>query len=210
MDVMDWDWIIEGERASEGRRMRRLRRIRARHARRAFPRHSSPSTVVVLPGGRGRRSLGLAWKQAGAARRAPNRPPWPRRTTIPPRSTRAWSPRPASTTGGSPPRRMSSERRPARTGPSMVISGSNRTRNTRTCWIRRRDHGDHRDPVHRRGPARPARGRRVRVENGAGHLHGTSLPVGGQSTHSVITGHTGVADKALFTRLTELRKGDVF
>ena len=48
------------------------------------------------------------------------------------------------------------------------------------------------------------------VENGAGHLHGTSLPVGGQSTHSVITGHTGVADKALFTRLTELRKGDVF
>ena len=48
------------------------------------------------------------------------------------------------------------------------------------------------------------------LENGAGHLHGTSLPVGGQSTHSVITGHTGVADKALFTRLTELRKGDVF
>ena len=33
---MDWDWIIEGERASEGRRMRRLRRIRARHARRVF------------------------------------------------------------------------------------------------------------------------------------------------------------------------------
>ena len=48
------------------------------------------------------------------------------------------------------------------------------------------------------------------LENGAGHLHGTSLPVGGQRTHSVITGHTGVADKALFTRLTELRKGDVF
>ena len=48
------------------------------------------------------------------------------------------------------------------------------------------------------------------LDNGAGHLHGTSLPVGGKSTHSVITGHTGVADKALFTRLTELRKGDVF
>ena len=43
-----------------------------------------------------------------------------------------------------------------------------------------------------------------------GHVEGTSLPVGGESTHSVITGHTGVADKALFTRLTELRKGDVF
>lgn len=48
------------------------------------------------------------------------------------------------------------------------------------------------------------------LDNGLGHLHGTSLPVGGESTHSVITGHTGVADKALFTRLTELRKGDVF
>ena len=48
------------------------------------------------------------------------------------------------------------------------------------------------------------------MDNGLGHLHGTSLPVGGESTHSVITGHTGVADKALFTRLTELRKGDVF
>ncbi len=48
------------------------------------------------------------------------------------------------------------------------------------------------------------------LDNGLGHLHGTSLPVGGTSTHSVITGHTGVADKALFTRLTELRKGDVF
>lgn len=48
------------------------------------------------------------------------------------------------------------------------------------------------------------------LDNGLGHLHGTSLPVGGTSTHSVITGHTGVADKALFTRLTELKKGDVF
>ena len=32
------------------------------------------------------------------------------------------------------------------------------------------------------------------LDNGLGHLHGTSLPVGGESTHSVITGHTGVAD----------------
>ena len=48
------------------------------------------------------------------------------------------------------------------------------------------------------------------LDNGLGHLHGTSLPVGGKNTHSVITGHTGVADKALFTRLNELRKGDVF
>lgn len=48
------------------------------------------------------------------------------------------------------------------------------------------------------------------LENGVGHLHGSSLPVGGKDTHAVITGHTGIADKTLFTRLTELRKGDVF
>lgn len=81
------------------------------------------------------RSLGLAWNRPERPAGRPNRPPWPRRTTIRPNITRAWSPRPARTTGGSPPRRMSSERRPARTGPSMVISVSNRTRNTRTCWI---------------------------------------------------------------------------
>ena len=48
------------------------------------------------------------------------------------------------------------------------------------------------------------------LQNGVGHLHGSSLPVGGRSTHAVVTGHTGIADKTLFTRLTELRRGDVF
>ena len=36
MDVMDWDWIIEGERATEGRRGRRVRRLHARRARHVF------------------------------------------------------------------------------------------------------------------------------------------------------------------------------
>ena len=40
--------------------------------------------------------------------------------------------------------------------------------------------------------------------------YGTSLPVGGKSTHSVITGHRGLPDALLFTRLDELNKGDVF
>ena len=48
------------------------------------------------------------------------------------------------------------------------------------------------------------------LANGAGHLYGTSLPVGGKSTHTVITAHRGVPDKELFTRLDEMRKGDVF
>lgn len=43
---------------------------------------------------------------------------------------------------------------------------------------------------------------------GAGHLYGTSLPVGGPSTHTVITGHRGLTDAEMFTRLNEMRKGD--
>lgn len=45
---------------------------------------------------------------------------------------------------------------------------------------------------------------------GAGHLYGTSLPVGGKSTHSVITGHRGLPNSLLFTRLDEMKKGDAF
>ncbi|KOA60975.1 hypothetical protein BAAM0499_03650 [Bifidobacterium animalis subsp. animalis MCC 0499] len=48
------------------------------------------------------------------------------------------------------------------------------------------------------------------LEHGVGHLHGTSLPVGGRDTHAVLTGHTGEADKALFSRLNELDTGDLF
>lgn len=48
------------------------------------------------------------------------------------------------------------------------------------------------------------------LEAGAGHLQGTSLPVGGRSTHSVITGHTGLSNAKLFTDLVELREGDIF
>ena len=48
------------------------------------------------------------------------------------------------------------------------------------------------------------------LEIGAGHLQGTSLPIGGESTHSVITGHTGLSSAKLFTDLTELEEGDMF
>ncbi|WEV75791.1 class C sortase [Bifidobacterium sp. ESL0800] len=47
------------------------------------------------------------------------------------------------------------------------------------------------------------------LQVGVGHLHGTSLPVGGKSTNSVLTGHRGLVDAELFTRLDELKKGDV-
>lgn len=48
------------------------------------------------------------------------------------------------------------------------------------------------------------------LEKGVGHLHGTSLPVGGESTHTVLTGHTGLSKAKLFTDLTEMEEGDIF
>ena len=45
---------------------------------------------------------------------------------------------------------------------------------------------------------------------GAGHLQGTSLPVGGKDTHSVITAHRGLADSTMFTDLDKVGVGDRF
>lgn len=45
---------------------------------------------------------------------------------------------------------------------------------------------------------------------GAGHLYGTSLPVGGKGTNSVLAGHRGLPNALIFTRLDELRAGDTF
>ena len=43
-----------------------------------------------------------------------------------------------------------------------------------------------------------------------GHIEGTSLPVGGSSTHSVISGHRGLPSAKLFTDLDQLKEGDIF
>lgn len=48
------------------------------------------------------------------------------------------------------------------------------------------------------------------LDKGATVLQGTSFPVGGSSTHSVITGHSGLPDKRLFTDLEALKKQDKF
>lgn len=48
------------------------------------------------------------------------------------------------------------------------------------------------------------------LKEGIGHLIESSVPVGGKNTHSVLTGHRGLASARLFTRLDELRKGDKF
>lgn len=48
------------------------------------------------------------------------------------------------------------------------------------------------------------------LERGVGHLLGSSLPVGGESTHTILSGHSGMASQRLFTDLAELEIGDVF
>lgn len=48
------------------------------------------------------------------------------------------------------------------------------------------------------------------LEKGVGHLQNTSLPVGGADTHAVLTGHTGLSGKRLFTDLSQLVVGDVY
>lgn len=46
--------------------------------------------------------------------------------------------------------------------------------------------------------------------SGAGHLEGTSLPIGGENTHSVIMAHRGLPSSKLFTNLDKLEYGDIF
>lgn len=48
------------------------------------------------------------------------------------------------------------------------------------------------------------------LQMGVGHLEGTSLPIGGNSTHCVITAHTGLPSAKLFTDLDDLKVGDKF
>ncbi len=43
-----------------------------------------------------------------------------------------------------------------------------------------------------------------------GHIVGTSLPIGGEGTHCVVSGHRGLPSARLFTDLDQLREGDVF
>lgn len=48
------------------------------------------------------------------------------------------------------------------------------------------------------------------LERGAGHLYGSSLPVGGEGTHAVITAHTGLSHATLWDNLVDIKEGDAF
>lgn len=48
------------------------------------------------------------------------------------------------------------------------------------------------------------------LDRGVGHLLGSSLPVGGENTHTILSGHSGMASQKMFTDLEQLTPGDVF
>ena len=48
------------------------------------------------------------------------------------------------------------------------------------------------------------------LSEGAGHLQNTSLPVGGESTHSIISAHTAFPGETFFDYLTDMEEGDEF
>ena len=48
------------------------------------------------------------------------------------------------------------------------------------------------------------------LREGAGHLEGSTMPIGGPSRHAVLTGHSGLTSARLFTDLTEMQIGDLF
>lgn len=48
------------------------------------------------------------------------------------------------------------------------------------------------------------------LQVGIGHYVGSSLPIGGKSTHCVLTGHRGLPSSRLLTDIDQLEKGDIF
>ena len=47
------------------------------------------------------------------------------------------------------------------------------------------------------------------LQKGAGHMPGTSLPIGGKSTHTVISAHSGMSGARMFTDLDKMQEGDL-
>ncbi|APG82597.1 Fimbrial associated sortase-like protein [Corynebacterium pseudotuberculosis] len=47
------------------------------------------------------------------------------------------------------------------------------------------------------------------LDKGLGHIYGSSLPVGGENTHAVITGHSGLAEATMFDNLEKVQVGDM-
>lgn len=63
--------------------------------------------------------------------------------------------------------------------------------------------------IHTKFPVYAGVSERV-LQKGVGHLEGTSLPIGGLNTHSVLTAHRGLPENKLFTDLDKMKLDDVF
>ena len=50
----------------------------------------------------------------------------------------------------------------------------------------------------------------MKLQTGVGHLNGTKLPIGGESTHSILAAHRGLPSAKLFTDIDQLKAGDKF
>lgn len=48
------------------------------------------------------------------------------------------------------------------------------------------------------------------LQSGIGHVEGSSLPVGGAGTHTILSGHSGLPSSKLFSNIDSLRTGDIF
>lgn len=206
---MDWDWIVKGDHVYDTRRERRRLRLRRRHSRRVFRLLAAVTTIFCLAGVGTFAWLGV--EQAGAARRAAESSAL---TAKDDHSAEKYARMVAKARAYN---RMLTDHAQVigeRLEDDGTIDGDFGFKSDKE-YQSLLDFGDGimaSVEIPSIGVDLPVRhgADSYALDNGLGHLHGTSLPVGGTSTHSVITGHTGVADKALFTRLTELRKGDVF
>ena len=206
---MDWDWIVEGDHVYDTRRERRSRLLRKRHMARVFRMLAAFTAVCLLLG------VGVfAWigvEQAGAARRAAESSA---RAAKDDHSAEKYARMVAKARAYN--RKLTDHAQVIgeRLEDDGTIDGDFGFKSDKE-YQNLLDFGDGimaSVEIPSIGVDLPVRhgADSYALDNGLGHLHGTSLPVGGKNTHSVITGHTGVADKALFTRLNELRKGDVF
>ena len=206
---MDWDWIVEGDHVYDTRRERRSRLLRKRHMARVFRMLAAFTAVCLLLG------VGVfAWigvEQSGTSRRAAQSAAL---ATKEDRSAEKYARMVAKARAYN--RKLTDHAQVIgeRLEDDGTIDGDFGFKSDKE-YQNLLDFGDGimaSVEIPSIGVDLPVRhgADSYALDNGLGHLHGTSLPVGGKNTHSVITGHTGVADKALFTRLNELRKGDVF
>lgn len=206
---MDWDWIVEGDHVYDTRRERRSRLLRKRHMARVFRMLAAFTAVCLLLG------VGVfAWigvEQSGASRRATQSAALAAKED---RSAEKYARMVAKARAYN--RKLTDHAQVIgeRLEDDGTIDGDFGFKSDKE-YQNLLDFGDGimaSVEIPSIGVDLPVRhgADSYALDNGLGHLHGTSLPVGGKNTHSVITGHTGVADKALFTRLNELRKGDVF